>query len=33
MITKNGRIACKNDGCYQTFRLGAMCPICWEVEE
>lgn len=26
----DGRIACKNVGCYQTFRLGAMCPICWD---
>lgn len=24
---------CKNENCYQTFRLGAECPLCWMVEE
>ena len=28
----DGRIKCNNDGCYQTFRLGTQCPLCWVIE-
>jgi len=26
----DGRMTCPTEGCYQTFRLGARCPLCWK---
>ena len=25
----DGKVVCQNEGCYQTFRLGSECPLCW----
>ena len=29
---KTGHITCEHEGCYQTFRLGGECPVCWMKE-
>ena len=35
MSMKLGNVICDNEGCYQSFRLGGECPMCWmkEAEE